>query len=203
MQTTDIFERFRSGEAVPFGDPEYTKIVEEAIRVAELSAQMNLLSDRGQIRKLLSQITGTEIDESTILITPLNINFGPFIRIGKRVFINSDCTFLGIGGITIEDDVLIAPKVSLISEDHPIEPSQRKSLRTKPVTIKKNAWIGVGATILPGITVGRNSVVAAGAVVTKDVPANTIVGGVPAKIIKQISENNRNAERKDTYVQQH
>jgi acetyltransferase-like isoleucine patch superfamily enzyme len=91
-----------------------------------------------------------------------------------------------LGGITIEDNVLIGPKVNLITENHPTDPTQRKSLILHPIHIKNNAWIGAGATILPGVTIGENSIVAAGAVVNKDVPANTIVGGVPAKIIKAL-----------------
>jgi acetyltransferase-like isoleucine patch superfamily enzyme len=90
-----------------------------------------------------------------------------------------------LGGINIEDNVLIGPKVNLITENHPTDPTQRKSLILQPIHIKNNAWIGAGATILPGVTIGENSIVAAGAVVNKDVPANTIVGGVPAKIIKE------------------
>jgi len=93
---------------------------------------------------------------------------------------------LDFGGITIEDNVLIAPKVSLLTEGHPIEPENRHALIPKPIHIKKNAWIGAGATILQGVTIGENAVVASGAVVSKDVPDNTVVGGIPAKIIKTI-----------------
>ena len=93
---------------------------------------------------------------------------------------------MDLGGITIEDDVLVGPNVQLITENHPTNPSERKSLDLKSILIQKNAWIGAGAIILPGVTVGENSVVAAGSVVTKDIPANTVVGGVPAKFIKSI-----------------
>lgn len=93
---------------------------------------------------------------------------------------------MDIGGITIEDDVLIGPKVSLITESHPLNPEIRKALLVKPVVIKRNAWIGAGAIILSGVTVGENAVVAAGAMVNKDVPANTVVAGLPAKIIRTI-----------------
>jgi acetyltransferase-like isoleucine patch superfamily enzyme len=91
-----------------------------------------------------------------------------------------------LGGITIENDVQIGPKVSLITENHPLNPSTRKSLDLKSILIKRNAWIGAGAIILPGVIIGENAVVAAGAVVNKDVPANTVVGGIPAKIIRVI-----------------
>ena len=93
---------------------------------------------------------------------------------------------LDMGTITIGDDVLIGPKVNILSEEHPVNPADRKALMVRPVVIKNGAWIGAGATILPGVTVGENSIVAAGAVVNKDVPDNTIVGGIPAKVIKDI-----------------
>lgn len=147
---------------------------------------MNNSSDPNEVRSLFSEITGSEIDESVAVFTPLYINYGKHTKIGKNVFINFDCVFLDLGGITIEDNVLIAPKVSLLSEGHPISPDERHSLVPKPIHIKKNAWIGANATILQGVTIGRNSVVASGSVVSKDVPDNVIVGGIPAKIIKTI-----------------
>ncbi|MNT68380.1 Maltose O-acetyltransferase [compost metagenome] len=91
-----------------------------------------------------------------------------------------------MGGITLEDDVLIGPKVNLITENHPIDPLNRRGMLCQPILIKRNAWIGAGATILPGVTIGENAVVAAGAVVSKNVNDNTVVAGIPAKIIKQI-----------------
>ena len=96
--------------------------------------------------------------------------------------------FLDLGGITIDDNVLIAPKVSLLSEGHPVSPENRQSLVPGHIHIKKNAWIGAGATILAGVTIGENAVVAAGAVVSKDVPDNTIVGGMPAKTLNIINQ---------------
>jgi len=149
---------------------------------------MNNASDPAEIRDLLSQVTGSAIDESVAVFTPLFINYGKNTRIGRNVFINFDCVFLDLGGITIEDNVLIAPKVSLLSEGHPVSPQSRHSLVPGHIHIKKNAWIGAGATILPGVTIGENAVVAAGAVVSKDVPAGTVVGGVPAKIINTIDQ---------------
>jgi acetyltransferase-like isoleucine patch superfamily enzyme len=135
----------------------------------------------------LSEIIGSQLDKSTTVFAPFYTNFGRFIRIGKNVFINHACTFLDMGGIAIEDDVLIGPKVNLITENHPLDPANRKALICKPIVVKRNAWIGASATIMPGVTIGENAVVAAGAVVSKDVPANTVVGGIPAKFIKLIS----------------
>ncbi|MCO6463335.1 MAG: sugar O-acetyltransferase [Saprospiraceae bacterium] len=186
MQTTDIFERLRKGETILPTDPEAYKMLEASYQTKKLLVQMNNATEPSEIRNLLSQITATEIDESVAVFTPLYINYGKHTKIGKNVFINFDCVFLDFGGITIEDNVLIAPKVSLLTEGHPIEPENRHALIPKPIHIKKNAWIGAGATILQGVTIGENAVVASGAVVSKDVPDNTVVGGIPAKIIKTI-----------------
>jgi len=186
MQTTDIFERLRNGETILPTDPEAYKMREASYNTKKLLVQMNSTAEPNEVRSLLSQITGTEIDESVAVFTPLYLNYGKNIKIGKNVFINFDCVFLDLGGITIEDNVLIAPKVSLLSEGHPLEPETRHALVPKPIHIKKNAWIGAGATILQGVTIGENAVVASGAVVSKDVPDNVIVGGIPAKIIKTI-----------------
>jgi len=182
----DIFEQLRNGVAIAANHPEAYKLRDASFATKKLLVQLNNSSDPTEIRDLLSQITGSVIDESVAVFTPLYINYGKNTKIGNNVFINFDCVFLDLGGITIEDNVLIAPKVSLLSEGHPLHPNERQSLIPGTIHIKKNAWIGAGATILPGVTIGENSVVAAGAVVSKDVPANTIVGGVPAKIIKSI-----------------
>lgn len=186
IKTTDIFRRLRSGETIQPNDPEAYKMIEASFVTKKLLVRMNSTDDPAEVRNLLSQITGTEIDESTIVFTPLYINYGKHIKIGKNVFINFDCTFLDLGGITIEDGVLIAPKVSLLSEGHPVSPESRHSLTAGHIHIRKNAWIGANATILQGVTIGENAVVAAGAVVSNDVPDHTIVGGIPAKIIKTI-----------------
>ena len=183
----DIFEQLRNGETIAANNPEAYKLRDASYATRKLLVQMNNSSDPAEIRELLSQITGSAIDESVAVFTPLYINYGKHTKIGKNVFINFDCVFLDLGGITIEDNVLIAPKVSLLSEGHPVNPNDRQSLVPGPIHVKKNAWIGARATILPGVTIGENAVVAAGAVVSKDVAANTIVGGIPAKIIKSIN----------------
>lgn len=120
------------------------------------------------------------------LFSTFYTNFGKFISLGKNVFINHACSFLDLGGVTIEDDIMLRPRVNLTSENHPLDPSDRKTVILQPIVIKRSAWIGAGATILPYITIGENAIVAAGAVVTKDVPDNSIVAGVPAKIVKSI-----------------
>lgn len=186
MNSLDIFERLKAGEIIPLTDPEFKKIDDTVSRTMKLSARLNASGDIDEARQLLSDITGNRIDGSTTVFVPFYTNFGKFITIGKNVFINHACSFLDLGGITIEDHVLIGPRVNLVTENHPADPRQRRSLMTKPIVIKRNAWIGANATILPGVTIGENAIVAAGAVVSKDVPANTVVGGVPAKFIKTI-----------------
>jgi acetyltransferase-like isoleucine patch superfamily enzyme len=114
-------------------------------------------------------------------------NYGKNIRLRKNILINHACSFLDLVGITIEDNAMIAPRVNLSSENHPISIESRKTLPAGHIHIKQNAWIGANATILPGVTIGENSVVAAGSVVSKDVPDNCVVGGIPAKIIKKIT----------------
>ncbi|MNK44912.1 Maltose O-acetyltransferase [compost metagenome] len=181
----DIFERLLAGETILPNDLQISRLRKESFAVNALLNQMNNSSNPEEITKILSQILDKKVQDLAVF-TPLYINYGKHINIGKNVFINFDCTFLALGGITIEDDVLIGPKVSLITENHPLNPQDRKGLICKSILIKKNAWIGANATILPGVTIGENAVVASGAVVSKDVPDNTVVGGIPAKFIKTI-----------------
>ena len=185
----DIFERDRSGEIISIRDPEFNKMGEAIVRAQKLIAELNTgYHDSNEVRDLFSLLTGEKVDESFVLLPPFYTDFGQNIRVGKEVFINQGCTFMDRGGITIEDHVLIAPKVNLVTTNHPVSPSQRRSTFSHPIVIKKGAWIGIAATIMPGVTVGENSIVSAGAVVTKDVSPNTIVAGVPAKVIKTIEE---------------
>ncbi|MFL5740093.1 MAG: DapH/DapD/GlmU-related protein [Flavisolibacter sp.] len=182
-----IFDRLQNGMPVRLDDVDYSIVLDVVSRTILLSAELNHATDVDQIRNLLSKIIGTAIDETTTIFAPFFTNFGRFIRIGKNVFINHACSFLDMGGITLEDHVLIGPKANLITENHPLNASDRRALICKPIVIKRNAWIGAAATVLPGVTIGENAVVAAGAVVSKDVPSNTIVGGIPARFIKAIN----------------
>lgn len=186
QQGRDIFERMQAGEPIRLDDPQYPKVQAVVARTLQLSAALNTTTAIDQIRERLSEIFGYPLEESTTVFAPFYTNFGRFTRIGKNVFINHACSFLDMGGITLEDQVLLGPKVNLITENHPVDPTDRRALICKPIVIKRNAWIGAAATILPGVTIGENAVVAAGAVVSKDVAANTVVGGVPAKFMKTI-----------------
>lgn len=186
-QEDDIFSRLRNGETIRFDDPEYPSLREASFATRALLLQLNRSADPDEIRELLSRITGKEFDRCSAIFPPFHINFGKHTTIGKNVFINFDCVFLDFGGITLDDGVFIAPKVSLLTEGHPVSSCDRHSLTVAPIHIKRNAWIGANATILQGVTIGENAIVAAGAVVTKDVLDNTIVGGIPAKTIRTLS----------------
>ncbi|MBC1492470.1 sugar O-acetyltransferase [Listeria booriae] len=151
--------------------------------IIELNTQYHT---KEKILRYLEEITGKAVDSSVDISLPFYSDFGKHITFGKNIFINQNVTFVDLGGIVIEDEVLIGPGATLITVNHLLNPENRRGLRVAPICIKKNAWIGANATILPGITVGENSVVAASAIVTKDVPDNVIVAGVPAKQISNI-----------------
>lgn len=147
-----------------------------------------------EIRGLMSRLTGKEIDETFVLFPPFYSDFGKTIAIGENVFINAGCCFQDQGGIVIGDGALIGHKVVLASLNHGQAPEERSWCYPAPIVIGKNVWIGANATILQGVVIGDNSIVAAGAVVAKDVAPDTIVGGVPARFIKTVGEADR--ERK-------
>lgn len=183
----NIFERMRAGELIRLDDPEYPKVDEAIQRAFKITGELNSsYHTDDETRAILSELTGEQIDESTTVKLPFYTDFGQFTRFGKNVFVNYGCGFMDRGGITIEDGALIGPNVSLITENHSEIPELRQHVYGRPIVIKRKAWLGAGVTVLPGVTIGENAIVAAGAVVSKDVPDNTIVGGVPAKIIRKI-----------------
>ncbi len=140
-----------------------------------------------EIREIMGRLTGKKIDETFRLFPPFYTDFGKNISIGKDVFINSGCHFQDQGGITIGDGSLIGHNVVLATINHDLNPAMNRKNHYAPIYIGAHVWIGSNATVLPGVTIGDWSVVAAGAVVTKDVPPYTVVGGVPARILKNIS----------------
>lgn len=139
--------------------------------------------------QLLAEIIGDELDESIEIKLPFYTDYGRNIKIGKNVLINFGVSFVSLGGVEIQDDVLIGPGATVISVNHLEDPKHRRDLNLKPVLIKKGAWIGANANILPGVTVGENAIVGAGSIVTKDVADNAIVVGNPAKEVRKIKEN--------------
>ena len=138
-----------------------------------------------EISELFGELTDSKV-ENFALFPPFYTDYGKNISVGRNVFINSGCCFQDQGGITIGDNVLIGQQVVIATLNHDLGAEKRANMLPAPVVIGNNVWVGAHATILAGVTIGDNAVIAAGAVVTKDVPANTVVGGVPAKIIKAI-----------------
>lgn len=129
-----------------------------------------------------------KVDDTFMLFPPFYTDFGKNINIGRNVFINSCCCFQDQGGIYIDDGVLVGHNVILATLNHDFDPNRREILHSAPIKIGKNVWIGSRSTILPGVKVGDGSIVAAGSVVNKDVPSNSIVAGIPAKVIKYIDK---------------
>lgn len=171
--------------------PESVAMSAEVKRAMAITAALNRLTpnDADQIRVLFGDLIGRAVDASFVLLPPFYATGGADTRVGRNVFVNQNCTFYDLGGLDIADDVMIGPNVSIITSGHPLAPSQRRSaVVAKPIVIERNVWIGAGATIVGGVTVGENSVVAAGSVVTKDVPPNSLVGGNPARAIRSLAE---------------
>lgn len=192
MKELTIFEREQLGEEITHDDKDYELIRKRIDDVQKILFELNnQYHEPTEIRHLFSQLINEKVDETFRIRLPFYTDFGMNIHIGKRVFINQGCTFMDRGGIILEDDVLIGPKVNLITISHPIEPEKRHATVSRKIIIKKNAWIATGATILSGVTVGENAVVAAGAVVTHDVLENTVVAGVPAQVIKVVGHEER------------
>jgi acetyltransferase-like isoleucine patch superfamily enzyme len=169
--------------------PEFRELFERVKVATQLSAKLSAycLDDAEAIREAFEALTGKPVGEPFYLIPPFYTDYGLNITVGKSVFIGYECAFTGHAAIDVADQVMIAHKVNLVTAGHPIEPDLRRTYITaEPITIETNVWIGAAATVLPGVTIGADSVVAAGAVVTHDVPPATLVGGVPATVIRKL-----------------
>ena len=157
----------------------------EGIRCARLCFKINhTMPYTEEYDALVKELFVDNIGENSRVMPPMTVIRGNNVKIGKNVSVMNNALFMAAGGITIEDDVLVAANTQLISNNHDLH--DHAVLICKPIHLKRNCWIGAGATILPGVTVGENAVVGAGAVVTKDVDDNTVVGGNPAKVLKRI-----------------
>lgn len=158
---------------------------QEALRItAELN---NSYHTPEEIREIMSRLTGRPIDETFSMFPPFYTDCGKNLKIGKKVFINSGCRFQDQGGITIGDGALIGHNVVMATINHDLDPQRRSDILPAPIVIGRNVWLGANSTILPGVCIGENAVIAAGAVVTKNVPAGTVAAGIPAKPIRDIT----------------
>jgi acetyltransferase-like isoleucine patch superfamily enzyme len=142
-----------------------------------------------EVRELLAELTGKPIDDSVAVFPPFYSEFGKNLTLGKDVFINIGCRFQDTGGITIGDGSLIGHGSTLTTLNHGVDPDRRADMIPSPVTIGRKVWLGAGVTVVPGVTIGDGAIVGAGSVVTRDVPADMIVAGVPAKPIRATGFN--------------
>lgn len=190
MTLEDILSEFQDKESKASENPEWQKLFDdlcqEAIRLGmELNNQYHTPDE---IREIMGRLTGRKVDDTFRLFPPFYTDFGKNIIIGRDVFINSGCHFQDQGGIEIGDGSLIGHNVVLATINHDLDPGKKRKNHYAPIKIGAYVWIGSNATVLSGVTVGDWAVIAAGAVVTKDVPPRTVVGGVPARVLEVVSE---------------
>ena len=183
----EFIKIMNSGDRVIGGSDIHLKMYSLSNRAMQITDKINNKYNTPQeIRKLMSELIGQELDEGFGLFPPFYTDCGRNIHIEKNVFINSGCKFQDQGGVYIGENSLIGHNVILATLNHEMDPYHRADLHPKPIHIGKRVWIGSGSMILPGITIGDNSIVGAGSIVTKNVPPNVIVAGNPAKFIKNI-----------------
>ena len=189
MEMKEFLEYMESGKVVAAGSEVldmFHQLAQEALKITmEIN---NKYHTPEELVELFSKLTGVEVDPSFRLFPPFYSDCGKNIRVGKNVFINACCKFQDQGGIRIGDNCLIGHNVTLATLNHDFNPDNRTAIYPKPVRIGNNVWIGSDSTILPGITIGDGAIIGAGSVVTKDVPANTIVAGNPARKMKHLKE---------------
>lgn len=187
MNLNEFLEHLNRKEPVIGGSKMHQFMTEMSHEAMKITIELNnSYHEPKEIRALFSKLTGKPIEESFTIFPPFYTDCGKNITIGKNVFINAGCCFQDQGGITVGDGTLIGHNVVLATLNHDFIPSKRTTLHPAPIVIGKNVWIGANVTIVPGVTIGDGAIIAAGAVVTKDVPENAIVGGVPAKVMKTI-----------------
>lgn len=188
---SSVKERMRAGELYPGDDPEL--IAELDRRQAMVGALNAIPPEREEERRAALAELLAGIGEETYVRTPFYCDYGDGITIGSRTFVNFNCTMLDGARITIGDEVLIASGVQLITATHPIDPEPRRAAweRALPIAIADGVWLGAGAIVLPGVSIGENTVVGAGALVTKDLPAGVLAYGNPARVVREIGERDR------------
>lgn len=190
MTIKEVIDGFReSAEENAERNVYANELFQEAVRIVmELNMQYHTPEE---IREIMGRLIGKKVDDSFRMFPPFYTDFGKNIIIGKDVFINSGCHFQDQGGIKIGDGTLIGHNVVLATINHDLNMEKNRKNHYAPITIGTHVWIGSNATILPGVTLGDWAVIAAGAVVTQDVLPRTVVGGVPAKVLKVIPEERK------------
>ncbi|MFE0760312.1 DapH/DapD/GlmU-related protein [Streptomyces smyrnaeus] len=165
--------------------PEFRAMAERVLEVTELTSRLNALpfADEGGKADLFEKILGRPLPARATIYPPFYTDHGLHLDLAERVFINQNCTFLDYAGIRLGERVMVGPKATFITVGHPVDPEERRGwLSGAPIDVADNVWIGAGATILPGVSIGRDAVVAAGAVVADDVPAASLVTGDKATV---------------------
>lgn len=183
----DIFAKDLSGKMVSPDELGYEALIADIFATMKTATEMNTgYRTPEEVHEYMGRILGKPLDGSTTVLPPFYIDYGKPVVIGKGCFIQQCCTFFGRGGITVGNDVFIGPKVNLITINHDPNPENRSATYGRPIVIEDKVWIGIGSTILPGVKIGYGAIVGAGSVVTKDVPAMTVVAGNPARIVRKI-----------------
>jgi acetyltransferase-like isoleucine patch superfamily enzyme len=189
VELDDLLEQLNTGQTITGNSPLHEvmhRVSQDALRItAELNGEYH---EPARVRELMAELTGTAIDASVTVFPPFYSDFGKNISLGKRIFINSGCKFQDQGGVTIGDDCLIGHNTVLATLNHDLSPSRRADMHPAPIVIGRNVWIGSNVTVLPGVTIGNNAVLAAASVVTKDVPENSVVVGSPARVVRSLTE---------------
>jgi maltose O-acetyltransferase len=182
----EMKERMLRGELYIADDPE---LEADAARCVELLTAFNATGarDRDERRRLLTELLGA-IGPDAVIRPPLQMDYGYRTTVGARTFVNVNAVILDVGEVRIGEDCQIGPNVQLLTPTHPLDPEQRRNRweGAEPITIEDNVWLGGGVIVLPGVTIGRDAVVGAGAVVTKDVAPRTVVAGNPARVIRTL-----------------
>ena len=185
MDLTAFLAHVNSGTVIEGGSDAHLFMHAASQEALRLTTEINnAYHPPDELRTLLGQLTGTPVHESVAVFPPFYSEFGKNLHIGQDVFINIGCRLQDTGGITIGDGTLIGHGSTITTVNHAEDPNRRADMIPAPVIIGRRVWLGANVTVVPGITIGDGAIVAAGAVVTKDVPANAVVGGVPAKLIR-------------------
>jgi acetyltransferase-like isoleucine patch superfamily enzyme len=187
MTITEYKDYIASGQKVEAGSEAHLLMHWASSEAQKITVKLNNeFHEPKEIRSLLSELWGTDVPVSVGMFPPFYTDFGKNTIVGERTFINAGCKFQDQGGIYIGNDCLLGHNATLCTINHAQDPDRRGDMEFHPIHIEDKVWLGANVTILPGVTIGEGAIVAAGAVVTKDVPPRTIVGGIPAKVIKKI-----------------
>ncbi|WP_130860581.1 sugar O-acetyltransferase [Gracilibacillus phocaeensis] len=191
MDMQEFIDYCKAGNPISGEDKElHSMLTQCSYEAQRITMELNTsYHSKAEIVEIFRRLTDSDVDDSFMCFPPFYTDFGKNIDIGKNVFFNTGCSFQDRGGIYIGDGALIGMNVNIATLNHGFTPETRSTTYAAPVHIGQHAWIGTAATILPGVTIGDHAVVGAGAVVTKDVPENTVVAGVPAKVVKEINED--------------